>query len=99
MGKIIEASELPHDDKVYMKKDFLGWKVVQPVKIDGKINWFNFIFGGKRGLFFAIIVLVMAGLFYIGVGELVSTYEMIANNPCDFCDLVPTADSILNCKS
>ena len=86
--KIVEASNLPAGEKIYLKKDFLGWRVVEPWKDPetGKINWFNFIFGGKRGIVFMIVISLIAGLAYIGITELVSNYQMIANNPCNFCE-------------
>ena len=41
----IEATQLPADEKVYLKKDFLGWRVVHPIKNeDGSYNWFNVCF-------------------------------------------------------
>ena len=64
-SKIIEAGELPSEEKVYLKKDWLGWRVVEPWKSDdGKISWFNFILGGKRALLFLVIVLIIIFLNY-----------------------------------
>ena len=84
--KIIETSELPLGEKVYLKKDFLGWRVVHPIKDEsGKINWFNLIFGSKSNLLFLIIVALLALALYLGVTELISTYKAIAANPCDYC--------------
>ena len=61
--KIIEASELPNDEKVYLKKDFLGWRIVHPIKNeDGSWNWPNLLFGGWRNLLSsAILILIIAG--------------------------------------
>ena len=86
-AQIIEAAGLPEGEKVYLKKDFFGYRVIEPWKNPetGKINWFNFIFGGKRGIFFLIMVLLLAGFFYFGVKELISSYATIAANPCNFC--------------
>jgi len=87
MGKIIEASELPEGDKVYLKKDFLGWRVVEPWRTpDGKLKLFNVLFGGKRGLLFLIIVMIISGLFYLGIDELIANYKIIADSPCNFCN-------------
>lgn len=50
------------NEKVYLKKDRLGWHVVYPYKIDGKINWKNLISGGswfKLGIVIFIIVVVI----------------------------------------
>ena len=53
-------------EKVYLKKDRLGWHEVHPIKIDGKINWKNFITGGswiKLGIV-VFIILVVLGCVY-----------------------------------
>jgi hypothetical protein len=34
-------------DDVYLAKDLSGWRVVHPIKIDGKINWKNLLVGGS----------------------------------------------------
>ena len=84
--KIIEASELPSEEQVYLKKDFLGWRVVHPIRnSEGKLNWFNFIFGSKSNLVFLIIIFILAVGFYLGINELINNYKLIADNPCKFC--------------
>lgn len=86
MTEIIEASQLPENEKVYLKKDWSGWRVVEPIKDEnGKINWKRVIFGTKRTLIPLIIYIVLAILFYIGVKDLISSYQVIADNPCRFC--------------
>ena len=87
MGNIIEASELPDAEKVYLKKDFLGWRVVEPYKNPetGKVNYFNILCGGKKGLFILIVIMLLSGLFYLGINELVSNYKQVADDPCKFC--------------
>jgi orotate phosphoribosyltransferase-like protein len=47
------------DESIYLGKDFLGWKVVHPIKIDGKINWKNLISGGSWIKLIGIIVFVL----------------------------------------
>lgn len=81
--KIFEASELPDAEKVYLKKDLLGWRVVEP-----PTKFWHYIFGNKRGFINLLIYVVIAMLIYFGVTELISSYEMIAANPCDFCSEV-----------
>jgi len=85
MKNIIEAGELPCDEKVYLKKDWLGWRTVEPYSIDGKTNYFNLLLGGRRGLFTLVITLAVLALLYMGVNELIGFYKIIAENPCDFC--------------
>ena len=57
--QIIEAQNLPHEEKVYMKKDFFGWRVVHPIKNeDGSLNWFNMLTGGSWGNLALLICVV-----------------------------------------
>ena len=86
VNKWIEASQLPEGEKVYLIKDRFGYRTIEPWKNeDGKINWFNFIFGGKRGLVQLIIIMIITSIIYLGVSELLNNYEIIATNPCNFC--------------
>ena len=86
-NKIYESSELPSEKKIYLKRDWLGWRVVEPYRNPetGKINWFNFIFGGKRGLFIMVVILLITGLVYLGTLEMIGQYKTIVNDPCMFC--------------
>lgn len=54
------------DEVIYFRKDLLGWHVVYPWKIDGKINWKNFISGGNwwRLLIIFFMVLIILGCIY-----------------------------------
>lgn len=86
MGKTIEAAQLPENEKVYLKKDFLGWRVVEPIKNDdGTINWFNLICNGKRGLLFLIIVLLIACSSYFALIEYTANLREVAFHPCSYC--------------
>ena len=87
MGKIIEAGNLPEGERVYLKKDMLGWRTVEPWKSPdtGKINWFNLLTGGKKNLVILIVLMILAGMLYAGVNELIGSYKKVAAAPCDFC--------------
>ena len=93
---MIESKDLPEDEKIYLKKDFLGWRVVEPIRDPetNKINWFNLLVGGKKGLLMLLALIIIAGLFYFGVGELIGAYKEIALNPCAYCN--DCARNILN---
>jgi len=83
----IEASELPESEKVYLKKDFLGWRVIEPWKNEnGSTNWFVILTGGKRNLLILIFILLIVAGFYFGVHQLIESYQAIASSPCDFCN-------------
>jgi hypothetical protein len=72
MGEIIEASQLPEGEKVYLKKDSLGWRVVEPIRMEGKINLFRLIFGSKRNLFILIFLMVIVVSMYFGIQEIIT---------------------------
>lgn len=81
--KWIEASKLPADEKVYLKKDFLGWRVVEPIFKEDP--WHKKLFGSNRNKLFSAVIIILALLFYLGVNELISQYKDIAENPCNYC--------------
>lgn len=77
---IIEASQLPSNEKVYLRKDWLGWRVVEP-----NTKWYHWILGGKKNIFILIVILIVAAILYIGFSEVIDAYKTIADNPCNFC--------------
>lgn len=48
---------------VYLRKSFIGWGVIHPIKINNKFNWMNFITGGHwlKPVIIALIVLIILG--------------------------------------
>lgn len=83
---IIEAAEVPLEEKVYLKKSFDGWRVVHPIRNeDGSMNYPNLLFGGWWGLAKLIGIMFVMGLLWLGINELIGNYKIIADNPCDFC--------------
>lgn len=51
------------NEKVFLKKSRSGYRVIHPIKINGKINWKNLIAGGDwlNLLKIAIIVIIISG--------------------------------------
>ena len=75
-----------NEDEVYLKKGKYGYRVVYPHRdSNGKLIWWNVLFGGKSNAARLLIYLVLIVLFYIGIKDLISQYEVIAANPCDYC--------------
>lgn len=82
----IESSQLPESEKVYMKKDFMGWRIVHPVRNEnGSLNWFNLLFGSKRNLVYMTLIIIFLMLLYLGYHETVSNYKTVMDDPCKFC--------------
>jgi len=73
-------------DLINLKKDFLGWRIVHPNRgSDGKMNWMNFLAGGKANLIKLIFILGIVLLLYFGINQLIANYKIIAEEPCKFC--------------
>ncbi len=77
-------------EKIFLRKSFFGWKVIFPIRIDGKIVWRNMIAGGSwwNLVWVALIVLIILGITYeysIAVTSLnkcmEQTISCCANNP------------------
>lgn len=83
----MKVKEIQVDGEIInLKKDFLGWRMVYPIKNkDGSTNWMNLIFGGKRNLFILIGVLLFFGLLFLGFNDVVSSCRVVLENPCEFC--------------
>ena len=61
-----------NEEEIHLKKDFMGWRVVHPIKKDEKLNWNNFyrvinwenlIAGGS---WYKLIILILAILIILG---------------------------------
>lgn len=84
--EIIEAAQLPESEKIYLKKDWLGYRIVYPRRNpDGTLNWSNILFGGKRNGVRLLCYLFLIAALYVGVNDLISSYQTVAANPCEFC--------------
>ncbi len=60
--KPLEEIEIGNE-VVYFRKGFLGWHIVYPYKINGKINWKNLIAGGNwwKLIIITLLVLIILG--------------------------------------
>src|SRR3990167_1667898 len=86
MGKIVEASDLPEGTKIYLKKDWTGWRVVEPIKDENnKFLWKRILLGTRKEKAFLgfIIFLVLMG--YLAFNEQLDNYKSVLNNPCAYC--------------
>jgi len=70
-------------ERVFLKKSFLGYGVVHPIKIDNKINWKNLLAGGSwiKLILIIIFVLIMVGAIF-EITEIIKTAnECLNSNP------------------
>jgi hypothetical protein len=72
------------NEKIYLRKDYFGWRVVNPVKIDGKINYKNLWLGNRKVIIFTIIWILIMGFIFYGVNEMISSCRDMAKNPCSY---------------
>lgn len=83
-------------EKVYLKKGMFGYRVVHPVKENGKIVWQNALFGGWGNFFKLLFILLIAFSLLFGVNEMIEGCKDMAENPCDYTNLdcsIPTYTS------
>jgi len=90
MTKIIKVEDMPFGDKLYLKKDIFGYRIVNPIKNeDGSINWINILFGGYRNLIFLILILLLTSFiiwsYNHDISEVKSYYGNISENPFYAC--------------
>lgn len=88
--KIFRVEDLPEKDNIYFKKDIFGWYIIHPIRDeDGKLNWTNLIFGGKRNAWFTLILcLLILGICFSyshDINKINEHYEYISANPLTFC--------------
>lgn len=74
------------DEIIYIKKDYFGWKVVHPIKIDGKINYPNLLYGGKANLIKTTIIVLLILFLLFGFWDMNKQCKAISKNPCAYCD-------------
>ena len=87
---IIEVSELPDKEKVWVRKGLTGWKIVHPIKNeDGSMNWKNFFMGGS--LWNLLFVILIVGFVCLAIVEYVSNINILINElqQCEkFCGII-----------
>lgn len=87
MSKIISVSDLPVSERLFLKKDLFGYRIVNPVRdpSTNKIIWVNALVGGWRNFFVLVFLLVLILLFFKGHEELTSELRLVAESPCEYC--------------
>lgn len=87
MKNIIESSQIPEDTKVYLKKDWTGWRVVEPIKDEnGKFLWKRILLGTTKERVFLGFIFLIALLGYLAFDEQLDNYNRVVNNPCAYCN-------------
>lgn len=63
------------EEKVYLRKDKLGWRVVTPDKL---------ILGNKRNIIILIVLLIIVICFFLAYFELSNQVKDMIINPCNY---------------
>jgi len=99
MKNKIESVNL-NNEKIYLRKNFLGWKVVYPVKIDNKFNKRNLWLGSRGTIIFTIIFILLMAFILYGVNQMVSSCRDMAKNPCNYfkidCSIFHNLNNTIN---
>lgn len=72
-------------ERIFIKRSFLGARIVYPIKIDGKINWKNLLIGSWSNLITIFIYILIAVGIYFGMQEIVQKCQLVLDNPCPYC--------------
>jgi len=73
------------NEKIYLKKDWTGWRVIEPITDpETKVFiWKNFL--SKKSFLLLIVLLIIFLSLYLAFQEQYNNYKNVIENPCDFC--------------
>ena len=80
--KQLEEIEIGNE-AVFFRKGFLGWHIVYPIKVNGKINWKNLIVGGSwiKLILLIVVVLLILGRVWEYSNAVNVANECLSKNP------------------
>ena len=96
MSGIINTKEIPKEDIVYVKRDFFGYRVVEPIR-DPKtkrVIWKN-LFSKKGFLMLGVLLIILASL-YLAFREQLANYRYVLGHPCELCNQILNRTIIIN---
>ena len=72
-------------EKVYLKKDWAGWRTVEPITDPEtkKFRWRGFL--NKRGFILLIFIIILLSCSYLAFKEQLTNYKLVTQSPCKFC--------------
>jgi hypothetical protein len=90
----LKIEEIEHNgEKIYLKKGWLGWRVVEPIvlknKETGKIDWSTWSwknFLNKKGFITLGIIILFLLIGWLAFHEAITNYHTVMSNPCQFCN-------------
>lgn len=89
--EIVKAEDLPHDEKLYFKKDALGWRMITPIKSeDGTFNWKAMLIGSWRNIIGTTIIILILILIMCAYSHDINVIKERAKecieNPVEYCN-------------
>lgn len=88
--KIVKAEDLPDNENIYLKKDFMGWRLVNPIKNpDMTTNWKALLIGNWRNLITYIVILLIItmtiGAYSHDINKVKELSKGCLDNPVAYC--------------
>ena len=90
-------------ERIHLQKSQYGtklldyWRVVEPIKKeDGSFNWPSILFGGYRNIVPIIVVTIFFIFLSLGIHEIFSGCNALANNPCIFSCMNQSSTSVIS---
>jgi len=73
------------NERIYLKKDWTGWRVVEPIiePETRKFIWSNLF--SKKGFLMLGILLIILGSLYLAFKEQLANYRYVLEHPCELC--------------
>jgi hypothetical protein len=81
------------DENVFVRKGKMGYRIIYPYKINGKISWFNLLLGGSwwnfwKTMFFVVMILLMVGSYKHDIISYKNITDICLGEPCKFCEMM-----------
>jgi len=95
--KTIEQVDLGNSETIFMKKDWLGYRVVHPNRdSNGKLILVNFLVGGWGNFFKLLFILFVLACFLYGFKQVTASCKDMTENPDKYfeCEVPISNDNL-----
>lgn len=84
------------NERVYLKKDWTGWRTVEPIiePTTKKFIWKNFL--SKKGFLTLGYIIILLLVLWLAFREQLANYHEVVSNPCKYCLDCVTQQSSIN---
>jgi len=74
-----------NDEEVFLKKDWTGWRVVEPIFHPETKKFILKNFLSKKGFLVLGFVIFLMTLVYFATQEQIANYHKVMSDPCPYC--------------